>query len=142
MKKIIFVALITAFLVSGCSWFNRLVNEHEFTMQLAVEEAAARVLHAHPGWKSETVNISRMAIIVIDAKDVSDLGSVEEFIKSKIKWQSMLPEEQALVSVLITEVRKNIEDSLRAKGIINPGKQLIEVRKVMEWINAAASRAV
>ena len=136
--------IITLILVlfSGCASFKRLVNENEFTMQLATEAATARVLHDRPLWVWQTITITNNAMAMIDAKQFVELGDVETYVKSRMHWDTMMPEEQALVSVLISQVRRNIEDTLRAraKNITDTGTQLVEVRKVLEWINAVAKR--
>jgi len=131
------VCIVSAF--TGCA-FNKLVNEHSFTMQLSVEAATARVLHEHPTWTKQVIAITESAIMVIDAKTVVDLQSVETYIKGRINWGKMMPEEQALVSALISEVRRGLEDSARAKNITTPELQLVEVRQVLIWINDTAKR--
>ena len=141
-------ALIVAMLVffgaliifTGCTPFNRLVNDHAFTVQLSVEAATDRVLHEHPTWTKQVISITESAIMVIDAKTVVDLQSVESYIKGRINWTKMMPEEQALVSALISEVRRSLEDSARAKNITTPELQLVEVRQVLIWINDTAKR--
>lgn len=132
--------IIIAAALPGCAAFNRLVNENEFTMQLATEAATARVLHEHPFWKWQVISITDDALLLIDAKKLVELGDVENYIKGKIHWTAMMPEEQALVSALISQVSKNIEDTLRSKNVTNPWAKLVEVRKVLGWINAVAKR--
>jgi hypothetical protein len=130
------------FILMGFTGCAKFMNEHEFTMQLSVEAATARVLHEHPTWVKQTIAIMDGAVAVIDAKTVMDLQSAEAYIKGRINWGKMMPEEQALVSALISEVRRNIEDSLRAKDIVSPELQLVEVRQVLMWINQTAKRRV
>ena len=135
--------LLVAFIISsimGCATFNNLVKNETLMMQLATEAATARVLTEHPTWTKQTISITNNAIAVIDAKAVMDLQSVETYIKGRINWGKMQPEEQALVSALISEVRRNIEDSLTANKITKPELQLVEVRQVLVWINETAKR--
>lgn len=131
---------LTALTFSGCAAFNKLVTNNALISQLAVEAATARVIHEHPAWKSETVRITDRAVSVIDGKVVTDLASLEAYVKGQIKWDKLLPEEQAIVSVLISQVRQNLEDSFRAHNVKVPSEQLVGVRQVMVWINEAAKR--
>ena len=132
--------VLIALAFTGCAAFNKLVTNNELTMQLATEAATARIIHEHPFWKNQVVTITADAMAFIGTSTEIQLGDVEEYVKGKIAWGRMLPEEQAVVSVLITQVRKNLEDNFRAQSIENPLAQMIEVRKVLGWINAAAKR--
>lgn len=136
----VFALIILLLALSGCAAFNSLVKNNELTMQLATEAATARVIHEHPEWKTQTVRITADAMSLIDTGAVVELVAVETYIKGQINWVAMLPEEQALVSTLITQVRANLESSFLADGIIDPGLQLVEVRKTLGWMNAAAGR--
>jgi len=140
------VAIVSG--MSGCATFNRMVTNDALVSQLAVEAATARVLHEHPNWKATTVKITEGAMAVIDKKVVTDLASLESYVKDQINWSRLVPEEQALVSTLISQVRQNIEDSYRARegsadgSVIADGEQtrLIAVHQVLEWINETAKR--
>lgn len=138
MKNIFAVALIILTL-AGCSTFA-IVNQHQFAAQLAVEAATARVLHEHPSWRADAVAITGAALDAIDKNALIDLESVESYVKNKISWVRLLPEEQAVLSALITAARENVEASIRAKGLERPELQLVEVRKFIFWINETAKR--
>lgn len=135
------IALVVLTLaLAGCATFNRIVTNNELTVQLATEAATARVIHEHPSWKAQTVSIIGDAIGLIDSSALVQLDSVEAYVKDHIPWNKLMPEEQALVSILITQVRKNIEDTFRARAVTDPLQQMVEVRKVLGWINDAARR--
>lgn len=136
----IILALVVSMFVAGCSTFA-LVNQHQFAAQVAVEAATARVLHQHPEWKPGAVSITGAAMEAIDRNVLVDLESLDGYVRSKIDWIRFLPEEQALLSALISEARRNIEDDLRAKNIKQPELQLIEVRKMLSWIHDTAARS-
>jgi hypothetical protein len=140
MKKMILIGLILSLAALGCSTFA-IVNKNEFAAQLAVEAATARVLHQHPDWKASAVSITDAAMGMINQNALVDLSSVEGYVKNKINWTRLLPEEQALVSALISECSRNIEDDLRSKNIEKPELRMIEVRKLIGWINETARRA-
>ena len=140
MKKLLLVGLIVLSLVTGCATFNKIVTNNELMSQLAVEAATARVIHDHPSWKASAVNITGHAIAAIDAKTTVSLADVESYVKAHVPWDKLQPEEQALVSVLITQVRQNLEDSFRAHGVELPESQLIAIREVLTWINETAAR--
>jgi hypothetical protein len=138
---VVVICMMVAAMLSGCTAFNNLVKNDALITQLAVEAATARTLHEHPQWRAATIRISNDVISVIDGEVVSDLASIEGYVIDQIEWSKMVPEEQALVSVLIGQVRKNLEDSFRANGVKLPEEQLVSVRQLFEWIRAAARRA-
>ena len=86
--------------------------------QLVVAAATAQVLHDHPGWKDQAMTITEAAISAIDNKEVVQIGEVEDFILGRISYSSLLPEERALVSVIISRLKQNFEDSLVSQNIL------------------------
>lgn len=139
MKKFI-LALLVVVLATGCATFNKVVMNDELMSQLSVEASTARVLHEHPDWKNGTIAITERATKAIDSKIVVSLEDLESFIRNQVSWYYMIPEEQALVSTLITQVRKDLESSFLARGVSNPSSKMVEVRKVIQWINETARR--
>jgi hypothetical protein len=132
--------VLIALSVTGCNTFNRIVKNEALVSQLAVEAATARVIHEHPGWKDGAIKIAGNAITMIDGKPEVNLASVEEYVKGMVNWSRLVPEEQALVSTLISQVAKNLEDSFRAEHITEPLAQMVQVRQVLVWIRSAAER--
>jgi len=139
VKKLILIVLVVSLIV-GCATFNKIVTNNELVMQLATEATTARVIHEHPEWKKPAIEITAGVITAIDARTVVNLEDIEAIVKSRIKWSVLLPEEQALLSTLISEARRGIENSLRSQGNKQPEMELIEVRKLLVWINEAAKR--
>ena len=137
MKKI-FSVIALVFMFSGCATFNKIVTNDALIMQLAVQDATAHVITKHPEWKQQITNISQSGMDAIDSKTVITLSAVESYVNGKINTASMTPEDQALVSVLLTTVEGNLSDSFNAHGVTNPASQLVEVRQVLEWINNQA----
>ena len=138
---IIVVLCILALELNGCASFNKLVTNNELVTQLAVEAATARVLHERPDWTGTTITITNDAISLINKSTVIALSQVEDYVSSEISWKNLTPEEQILVSVLLSTVTKNIEDSFRAQAITNPSAQMIEVKNVLGYINDTAKRS-
>lgn len=137
----VFMVLCLAIGVSqSCATFNKIVTNDALVSQLATEAATARILSEHPEWKEATITITGDAIKAIDSKVTVDLASVESYVSSHINWSLLMPEEQALVNVLIGQVSKNLEDAFRSQNITNPAAQLVEVRQVLIWIKSAAER--
>lgn len=133
-------AILIILALSGCTAFNNVVKNDSLVSQLAVEAATARVLHEHPKWKDETVSITAAAITAIDSRVTTDLASVDSYVKSRINWGRLTPEEQVLVSVLISQVVRNLEDAFLAQGVKVPSEQMIAVRQVLTWISDTAKR--
>jgi hypothetical protein len=117
-----------------------LVTNNELISQLAVEAATARVLNENPSWRNTTIGITDAAVRAISINEIVSIGDLENYVRDRVKWYNLSPEEQALVSVLITQTRQNLEDSFRAQKVTNPLNEMVEVNKVMKWINATAKR--
>lgn len=141
-SHIALLLFVVVFVVSGCASIKRLVNDQGLAAQLAVEAATARVLDRHPSWTGQTIVITGEAMRMIAAGTVMDLRSVEAHIKARIRWQSMLPEEQALVSALISAAVDDLDKMFRERGVDKPELRLVEVNKVLGWINETAKRRV
>jgi hypothetical protein len=137
---VVIMLAIFALSMSGCATFNRIVTNNELVAQLAVEAATARVIHEHPSWKDATVKITEVVISAIDSKAVVDLASAEVSIKDHIKWSVLVPEEQALVSALISQTVKNLTDSFNARGINDDSSKMVHIRQVLVWWNESAKR--
>ena len=140
MKKLVLVVLAMV-MVTGCATFNKVVMNDSLVSQLAVEAATARVLYAHPMWAHQTVLITSAAIAAIDKRTVISLGDMDAFVRAHISWSKLMPEEQALLSAILSNVRQNLEDSFRAKGVQDINSKMIAIREVMQWINLAAKRS-
>lgn len=134
------VLVLVIALSLGCATFNKLVTNNELISQLAVEAATARVLNENPSWRNTTIGISEGAVKAIEASAIVSIGDLENYVRDRVKWYNLSPEEQALVSVLISQTRQNLEDSFRAQKVTNPLNEMIEVKKVMKWINETAKR--
>jgi hypothetical protein len=140
MKRLISVVMVLALvtIVSSCAAFNKLVKNDMLISQLAVSAATARILHDHPSWKVATVRITQDAMDAIANKAVTNLASVEEFVKSFIDMSKLSPEEQVLISTVLQKVVKNLSDTFLAKGLSDPNGQLVVVNEVLGWINDTA----
>lgn len=138
--KTLIVLCLAAVLFSGCAAFNKIVTNNELISQLAVESATARVLHGHPEWTARAIQLTDAAVKIIDANAAVQIADLEAYVRANINWKGLLPEEQAVLSALITQVRQNLEDSFRAHNIGDPLKQNVVVREVLTWINETAKR--
>ncbi len=118
---------------AGLSTGNKSIDE------LVVRAATARVLHDHPTWIAETVRITDNALERIDGKQIISLDRLEQEVIADIDWESLLPEEQAIVQTLLTAVRQGLEDHLAASGVTDPAAHLVPVRQVVVWINSTAA---
>ena len=140
MAYAVFAAVILLLgLATGCAKIGRFMNENEALSQITVEAATAHVLYEHPNWKKGTARITAGAMAIIDGKLEMDLASIDTFVRSEINWSRLTPEEQVLVSTLITQVRVDLRDSFLARGL-KPDEQLVVVKQVLGWINGVATR--
>ena len=143
MKKIFALLIVCGlftFLLSGCAAWQSSVDDP--MTELVVRATTARVLAEHPGWTSSTVTITGNALMMIDGDPLTSLEALQESIIAQIDWNSLMPEEQALLQILISRVRVRLEERLGESGVGNPGQYLLPVKQILLWINQTAALRV
>lgn len=139
MKKLILAILILV-VTAGCATFNKVVQNNELVSRLAIESATGRVIIMHPSWKDKVVKVTDMAIEAVDAREVTTIDTVASYVQRRIAWDKMLPEEQALLGILIEEVQTELRSMIKVQSMSGSDAELIAVKKVLTWINEAAKR--
>jgi hypothetical protein len=124
--------------MQGCAITTALIDDHTLIAELAVRAATGRVLEEHPDWTEQTYHITGDAIQLLSDDDTTSLAGLQQFVVEKIPWDKMTPEEQALLTTLITAVRLQVEQSLADRGVIAPGETTIRAAMVLTWINQTA----
>ena len=132
--------LLLFLILAGCGTFHRMMQDDTFLMQVATEDATARVLMAHPEWKANWVSITDAAITAISAKEIISVTAISGYVKSRINWAHMIPEDQALLSAFMDAFAKELGKEMAVKNITAPEQQLIEAQTFLGWSNAAAKR--
>lgn len=135
-----FTLILLALSMQGCATVHRLMQDDTFLMQAATEDATARVLMRHPEWKSTWVSITDSAIALINTKEIISVTALSGYIKSRVNWDHLIPEDQSLLSAFMDELAKELQKEMTAKNITLPEQQLIEAQTFIGWSNAAAKR--
>jgi len=132
---------VLALMLVGCGGNQvQKFDSHSLMLQLATSAATARVLDAKPEWRERTVEIADIAIGSIDGGVVGTVDELVAVVKAEVRWEKMLPEEQALVSVLIDAVAQEIRNYLEAGGYATEEADafLVRTRLVMLWVRDTA----
>ncbi|MCF6265244.1 MAG: hypothetical protein L3J57_01710 [Desulfuromusa sp.] len=137
LMPLITIMLLTGTLLSGCA--NWQSNLDDPMTELVVRATTARVLAEHPGWTGSTVAISGNALMMIDGDPLTSLDALQQSVVDQIDWHSLVPEEQALLQVLITRVRVRLEEKLGETGMTDPGQYMLPVKQLLLWINQTAA---
>lgn len=142
MKKIsgVFLSVIVfhicfVLLFSACSLLK---PENELALELVVRASTARLLEEKPSWISETFRITEGALLLLEADPEIILDDLEKYVISEIKWDKLLPEEQEILKVVISTIKKDIIDYFDSKGYKNPELVNIRVANILLWINQTA----
>ncbi len=126
--------------MSGCTALQR--GDNDPMAELVVRATTARLLAEHPTWTGSTILITGNALMMIDGDPLTSLDDLQQAIVDQIDWGSLVPEEQALLQILITRIRTRLEDSLTEKGMTSPGQYLMPVKQLLLWINQTAALKV
>lgn len=139
MKRKLIVAIIVGTVVlSGCTQIKALFGNNDAMLELATKAATARLLMEKPQWKQPTADITSAAISAIDIGQTATLSDVTNLVMSKIPMNKLTLEEKALVSMLVNQLTVAIVTELQKQGVQNPATQLVEVKKVLTWVNQVA----
>lgn len=142
MKKIILsMLLVLTVTLIGCATFTEFFNNNELLLKTAVTLSVAINLDKHPEWKSQMVNVTSDAIKAIDEKVVLDLDAVPYYIKKALKVDEMTYLTKIEVSAIIDSLVEITIKNLDEQKITSPELQLVEVKKVLTWVNETAQLA-
>jgi len=131
MKLLVY--LLTVIFVVGCSLPK--FSEKSYLLELAVRAASARFIDEHKTWVDEVYAITKDAIKLIESDVNIDLKELDKFVISSIPWEKLTPEEQAIINLLLGEVKLAIEEKLKLDGFTTPEDVKIVVVEVLTWVN-------
>jgi hypothetical protein len=134
----ILVMVTLLFPLVGCSGFFNTVNNNPIA-ELVVRATTARTLSEHPDWAEKTFLITKEAIKMINTDKNVTVGGLKEFVIAEIEWDGLLPEEQALLVVLIDRSAENLGIKFAEQEVGSSQEKLIPVREFLVWINETAA---
>jgi len=137
MMPAIAIIMTGIMFMAGCANFKAQLNDP--LAEVVVRATTARVLAEHPTWTDRAVSITGSVLAVIEGDPLTSLDALEQEVVKQINWDKLLPEEQALLQVLISQVVEALEQRLAEEGLSDPGQYMMPVRQVLLWINQTAS---
>ncbi len=137
---LLLVALSIAVSVGfGCSGITKIFEKHDVALELVVRATAGRILTENPHWVVPAQLITAEALTLIDDDPLVSLAELEQSIVARINWNKLTPEEQALLRVLISGVRQDLEEHFRQQGISDPSGAAVRAAQILNWINQSAT---
>lgn len=139
MKGIIgvfWIWILSASLLAGCA--GKVFERHDTALELVVRATAGRVLSDRPQWVGPAYTITADAIRAIQNSEVTTLDTLEQFVASRIDWEKLTFEEKDLLMFMISQVRQDVAAYLEQRGEKEPQVALVQVSKVLQWINQTA----
>jgi hypothetical protein len=140
MKQGLVAMVLCCFILvsTGCTKLKAFFGNNEAMFQLTTEAATARLVTEHPTWKAPIINITDAAMSAIANGSAVTLEGVSAFVVSKIDMSKLKPEDRVLVSWMIARIVNTIVEDLKKSGSYDPASQIVEVNKVLGWVNATA----
>ncbi len=123
----------------GCSGITKIFEKHDVALELVVRATAGRILTENPAWVAPAQLITAEALALIDDDPLVSLAELEQTVVARINWNKLTPEEQALLRVLISGVRQDLEEHFRQKGISDPSGAAVRAAQILNWINQSAT---
>lgn len=135
-SNLVIVLLVVLVLVSGCAGLQ--IKEDDIAAELVVKAATAEYLREHPYHADNIASITNTALSAIDSKRIITVDSLDTFVRAKANLDSLAPETQMIVDLLIKRVKASILASLEKNGISEPSKSMIQAKIVVGWVNETA----
>ena len=150
--KALTVALIAAIMLvlPGCATLQQgnapqtaveYFERYRTLFQLATQVAVIKVLDPNPTYATHLIDFSEFMREVLETTDVVDLSELEQLVRDEIDWSKYQPTERLLVETLITTVRVEIENVLRANkdNIPTPPEDVkLIVGSFIDWVAQGA----
>lgn len=144
MKKFITALFVaSALLFTGCSTIGSVVDygkENQATAYVTVQYATAKVIKGEES--RATVVLERVEdarSFVTDGAEVTIANLVEK-VKEEINWKGMKPEDQALVSLVLIQAQKDLQERV-GEGVLDED-QVLTVTTLLDWIEQGANSYV
>lgn len=140
---VILVVLVGLFMMNSMTACQKDVpildqlHAHEHLLRASVTVAVVLTLAEHPEFAQKTYDIA--SVVASDTEDTyTSLNETIKFVKSKIDWGNLGPEEVVVVNVLLDAINAELQNFLRREGIDLPEEVQVEIRKVAMWVRDAA----
>lgn len=156
MKRYVAVFAMLALIVpvllgmDGCATMNtdgqpmtpeQYFQRYETIIQLGIQVGVINLLETNPTYANRVEKFSAYMLDYIEGDEMVDLFTLEQVAREKIDWSKYDPTERLLVEALITVVRTELENILRANNVEIPNapeKVKMYGGKFLTWVGQAA----
>ena len=116
-------------------------ERYEHIIKLGVQVGVLQLLESNPTYADR---VSTFAGYMKDYLDEGDptltLAKLEMVARERIDWSRFQPTEQLLVEAIITQVRAELENVLRANGLPEPPEKVVMYAgKFLGWVQEASA---
>lgn len=137
MKKVILCLIAFSFtLLAGCSF----LQDNPNTAKLTTSYATAKVIDGDIERAKRIIGIVSEARATIGEDAASTVAALDSFVRSKINWSSLAPEDAILIDAVLTNAADRLEAEIGA-GMLSPDERVL-LDTFLGWIEQTAKRYV
>ena len=124
MKRLLMALIIsTALVFTSCSTLNpgnsptsaeEYFQRYQHILRLAVNVGVVNLLDANPTYGDKLMKMTEVIEQVLEGGNVHDFSTLQALIMDRINWANYEPIERSLVEALLTTVRIELENVLKA----------------------------
>jgi len=134
--SLVALIILAAAVLPGCAGLR--VKEDDIATELVVKAATAEYLRQNPGHARAIADITGVATIGISSDKIVSLDSLDQFVRAKANLDSLAPETQLMVDMLIHRVKVALVMRLAQQGVTEPKESMVQARIILEWITTTA----
>lgn len=137
MKKVLLGIIAFSFtLLSGCAF----LQENPDTAKLTTQYATAKVIDGETDRAQRIIDIVSEARATVGKDAVSTVAALDAFVRSKINWSSLAPEDSILIDAVLANAADRLEQEIGA-GLLSPDQRVL-LDTFLGWIEDTARRYV
>lgn len=95
-------------------------HRYEHILRLGVQVAVISILDKNPAYTDRIVSFTDYIKEYIEGEEILNLRELEDVVRDKINWDDFEPTERLLIEALISQIRVEIENVLKANKIELP----------------------
>jgi uncharacterized protein YceK len=135
MKKVLLCLIAFSFtLLSGCAF----LQDNPNTAKLTTQYATAKVIDGDTDRAQRIIGIVSEARATIGQDAVSTVAALDAFVRSKINWSSLAPEDSILIDAVLANAADSLEQEIGA-GLLSPDERVL-LDTFLGWIEDTAKR--
>lgn len=142
MKKHIVMAIVATFAflaLSGCGILESMQDNPE-TARITTQYATAKVIDGDPDRADRVADIAKKARETVGKDAVSTVSALDAYVRSKIDWNSLAPEDNMLIDAVLTRAAERLEEEI-GSGALDADER-VQLDTFLGWIEDVAERGV